>query len=269
VSPNAGFRWDDYPDPVSNPLGVQSDHSWNVGLEIGTMIDPMLKITAAYNYEQRRLNTAGGSGGANLNTGNPLTDCSNNVAINPDAFLGTGCTWRSDIEQHYNTFMLAADWKPAPNVFDLRVELLYIVSSENNTTTPCPAPSIIAGAAVGANCNGLQTVGTPATLVDPSLVNFGQFPTERNNLTRVNVIGRYYVDPNFVRQMGWTGDVVLKARYTWERNTSTNWATDNTTPYIPTADTNELTGGNKSLFLAGFNPNYEAQVIALSAVVKW
>src|SRR5262249_38888603 len=139
VSPNAGFRWDDYPDPISNPLGVRSDHGWNVGVEIGAMIDPMLKITTAYNYEQRRLNVAGGSGGANFNNGNPLVSCSNAAAINPDAFLGTACTWSSDIEQRYHTFMVAADWKPAPNVFDMRFEFLYVASTESNQTNPCPA----------------------------------------------------------------------------------------------------------------------------------
>ena len=49
---------------------------------------------------------------------------------------------------------LAADWKPNPNVFDVRFELLYVMASEGNNTTPCSAPSIIAGAAVGTNCNG-------------------------------------------------------------------------------------------------------------------
>ncbi|HEU0011002.1 MAG TPA: hypothetical protein VFT34_14385, partial [Verrucomicrobiae bacterium] len=115
------------------------------------------------------------------------------------------------------------------------------------------------------------TVGTGATLqlVDPASLNFGQFPTERNTFQRFNVIGRYYVDPAVVRGMGWTGDVVVKVRYTAERNHNTNWATDNVTPYVPTPDTTELTGANRSLFLAAFNPNYTAQVIAASVAVKW
>jgi MtrB/PioB family decaheme-associated outer membrane protein len=267
VSPNAGFRWDDYPDPVSNPLGVSSDHSWNAGVEVGAMPDKTFRITAAYNYERRQLQVAGGSGGANFNTGNVLTGCSTSAAINPDNFLGTACTWQSNIDQTYHTFMVAADWKPAPNVFDLRLEFLYVRASEANATTPCPAPNFVGATAVGTNCNGLQSIGT--TLVNPALANFGQFPAENNTFLRFNAIGRYYVDPTFVRQMGWNGDVTLKVRYTWERNQNTNWATDNMTPYIPTSDTNELTGGARSLFLAAFNPNYTAQVIAASVVLKW
>ena len=83
------------------------------------------------------------------------------------------------------------------------------------------------------------------------------------------MIGRYYVDPSVVRQMGWTGDVTVKVRYTYERNQNTNWATDAMTPYVPTPDTTELTGASRSIFLAGTNPNYTAQLLALSMVVKW
>jgi len=69
--------------------------------------------------------------------------------------------------------------------------------------------------------------------------------------------------------MGFKGDVTVKVRYTWEKNENSNWATDNMTPYVPTADTTELTGANRSLFLAAANPNYTAQIVAVSTVVKW
>jgi hypothetical protein len=166
--------------------------------------------------------------------------------------------------------MAAADWKVVPSRFDLRFEYLYARGSEANTTTPCSAPLIVGGVATGTNCAGLNTIpGTPAVLVDPALVNFGQFPTETNTFQRFNVIGRYYVDPIVVQQMGFKGDVTIKVRYTWEKNENRNWAIDNLTPYVPTADTTELTGANRSLFLAAFNPNYSTQIVAVSTVVKW
>lgn len=268
VTPNLGVRWDDYPDSAFNPLGVSTDHSWNGGLEVGFLVSPVLRLLAAYNYENRELKVAGGSG-ANYNSGSVLTGCSTSTAINPDAIIGTDCTWRSNIEQTHNTYMVAADWKAVPSRLDFRVEYLMVKSSEANNTKPCAAPSLIAGAAVGTNCNGLATTGSPVTLVDPSLVNNGQFPTEKNTLQRFNVVAKYYVDPVFVKDMGWKGDVTVKLRYTWEQNRNNNWATEGTTPYIPTADTTELTGANRSIFLAAFNPNYTAQLIALSLQVKW
>jgi Putative outer membrane beta-barrel porin, MtrB/PioB len=220
----------------------------------------------SYNYEDRKLNVAGGSG-ANFNSGNPLTGCPSDSALNPEQIIGTACTWRSDINQRYHTFMAAADWKVIPSRFDLRLEYLYSRGSEDNTTTPCSAPLLIGTTAVGTNCAGLNTIG--GTLVDPALVNFGQFPTETNTFQRFNVIGRYYVDPTVVQQMGFKGDVTIKVRYTWEKNENRNWAIDNLTPYVPTPDTTELTGANRSLFLAAFNPNYSTQIVALSTVVKW
>jgi len=268
-SPNFGLRWDDYPDDVFNPLGVRRDHSWNAGIEVAAMVSSTVKLMGSYNYEDRKLNMAGGTGGANFVTGDVLTGCSTSTAINPDAIIGTSCTWLSDINQRYHTFMAAADWKVVPSRFDVRVEYLYVRATEANATTPCSAPNFVGATAVGTNCNGLATTGTPATLVDPARVNFGQFPPERNTFERFNIIGRYYVDPAVVRGMGWTGDVTLKVRYTAERNHNSNWATDNVTPYVPTPDTTELTGANRSLFLAAFNPNYTAQVIAMSVAVKW
>jgi MtrB/PioB family decaheme-associated outer membrane protein len=265
ISPNFGLRWDDYPDAVFNPLGVHSDHGWNTGIEVAAMLGPRIKLLAAYNYEQRHLNLAGGSGGANI-PGLPL-GCPQNTATatpNPDNIIGPLCTWRSDITQHYNTFLVAADIKMIPNTFDLRLEAVYTRASEANALTPCPSNNF--------NCNGIAINGA-----DPASVNFGQFPTERTNFLRFNAIGQYHVDPVFVRQMGWVGEVVIKTRYTYERNRVDNWAINNLTPYVgtpdspgaaPNADT-ELTGGSRSLFLAAFNPNYTAQVVALSVALKW
>src|SRR5262249_11142664 len=170
--------------------------------------------------------------------------------------------------------MGSADWKAIPNRLDFRLEYLLALGEEKNNFIACPAPSVVgagAGAtAVGTNCNGLQTIGSAATLtvVDPSGTG-GQFPTEHTRLQRFNVIGRYIVDPDFVKSMGWWGEVALKVRYPLATNHVSNWQIDNLTPYVPTGDSNELTGGGRALFLAYNNPNYSAQIIAASAVVKW
>ncbi len=255
ISPNFGLRFDEYPDPVFNPLGVRNDRSWNAGVELAAVVD-QVRLMFAYNFEDRRLKVAGGSGGANFGT--VPNGCPTSAALNPDATIGPLCTWFSDINQQYHTFLFAADWKVVPNMFDLRFEYLYVFSTEENNTIPCKAPP-----PAGNGCNGLQT-GVPA-----QDLNFGQFPPEKDHFQRFNVIARYYVDPVFVRQMGWIGDVVVKLRYTVERNRVSNWAFDNLTPYVATSDSPELTGGSRSLFLAAFNPNYIAQIVALSVAVKW
>ena len=252
ITPNAGLRFDDYPDAVFNPLGLRKDHSWNAGLEVGLRLSKTLRLLASYNYEDHRLDIAGGSGGANIiPLGPALTGCPTAAAANPQSIIGTDCTWRSNIAQRYHTVMFAADWKAIPNTLDFRFEYLTAFATEANSTTPCPSANI--------NCTG-GGVGVTTT----------QFPEEKNRFQRFNATARYIVDPDLVRKFGWTGEVAAKLRYTWERNQADNWAFDNMTPYIPTADqTTDLTGGGRSLFLAAFNPNYTAQIIAASLAFRW
>ena len=98
------------------------------------------------------------------------------------------------------------------------------------------------------------------------------WPDEHNIFQRFSFLAKYYVDPAYVKQMGWFGQVILKARYTWEQNHNSNWATDNFSPYSPSAADaggNDITNGGRSLFLAYNNPNYTAQIITLSAAMKW
>ncbi len=243
VSPNFTLRWDDYPDPTMNPLGLQSDHSWNAGVEVGLAVNSQIKVMAAYNYEDERRHMAGGNGAA---AGCP------DLTV-PNSFNDVPCTWFGDIDQRYHTFLAAADVKVIPNKFDLRFEALYTISTEDSQLTPCLA---------GVGCNGLTGV------LDPAAENFGQFPTNRIAYQRYNVIGKYYVDPEIVRQIGWMGDVVVKGRYIFTRNSVANWANDTLTPYVPTPDS-ILEGGGRALFLAGVNPNYMAHVLAMSVALKW
>ena len=242
ITPNAGLRWDDYPDPVGNMQGVSSDHSWNAGVELGAAIGPQVKLMAAYNYEDRRLNMAGGNG----NSGgalDPAFNCPDDLTntTNPPA-----CTWLNSTEQRYHTFLLASDWKVVPDKFDLRLEGLYTKASESNQLTPC--------AATGADaCNGFGT---------------NPFPEAHANLMRFNAVGKYYVDPDLVQRLGLTGAVTVKMRYTWERNRVDNYAINNMTPYVATPD-GQLEGGNRALFMAATNPNYTAQTVALSVQLHW
>ena len=96
----------------------------------------------------------------------------------------------------------------------------------------------------------------------------GPFPEVRTTSLRFNAIGKYYVDQAFVRQMGWKGNVVVKMRYTYENNSVSNWAVDNMIPCIGTSD-GQMEGGNRALFLAAYNPNYRAQIVAFSVVANW
>ena len=133
-----------------------------------------------------------------------------------------------------------------PDKFDLRLEGLYTKASESNQLTPCVATGADA-------CNGFGT---------------NPFPEAHANLMRFNAVGKYYVDPDLVQRLGFTGAVTLKMRYTWERNRVDNYAINNMTPYVATPD-GQLEGGNRALFMAATNPNYTAQTVALSVALHW
>jgi MtrB/PioB family decaheme-associated outer membrane protein len=256
ISPNGGFRWDEYPGdrvfsrnaasalvaPLTDSLCTKYDRSWNLGTDVSFRVRPELRLTFGYNHEEHylRLQECCGGGAAT----NPFNDTNK---------------WASDIRQQYNTYMVSSDWKAIPGKLDFKADYLAALSREANQTTPCTAPGTN-----GNNCNGIGTSGVTASQI--------QFPDEHNLFQRFNLVAKYYVDKDYVRQMGWFGEVTFKARYTWERNHNSNWATDNFSPYSPSQNDPgglDSTNGGRSLFLAYNNPNYQAQIIALSVATKW
>jgi hypothetical protein len=251
LSPNGGFRWDEYPSdkvlsgnaasalvlPLTNTLGTQYDRSWNAGADLGVRVSPELRFNFNYNHEEHYLSLTSCCGGAAATV--PFNDADK---------------WSSKIVQRYNTFMVSSLWTAIPGKLDFKADYIASISNESNTTPPC---------ASGANaCTGNNTLPAPTTT----------WPDEHNIFQRFNFIVKYYVDPSYVKQMGWFGNVTLQARYTWERNKNSNWATDNFSPYSPTsADAGglDISSGGRSLFLAYDNPNYTAQIFALAVAMRW
>jgi len=232
VTPNFGLRNDWYPTDIVNQLGVSRDNGWNAGVELAARLSAGLGVVLSYNYEERERH---------------MRDCCGSA---PGGVIPANI-WSSTIDQHFHTVIAAVDWKALPNKLDFKAEYLLALSGEANDTVPC--------ASGNAGCTGSGT-GVTTT----------QFPTERGSFQRFSLMARYGFDPAFVRQMGWTGEAYARLRYIYERNHTQNWAIDNLTPYIPTPDqTNDLTGGGRSIFLGAINPNYDAQVVALSFGLKW
>ena len=241
ISPNGGVRWDEYPTDVwqnLQTLGTQYDRSWNAGSDLAVRLTPRLRLQFSYNHEEHYLRLQSCCGGA------------------PGGFLDSN-KWASDITQRYDTFIVAADWQAIPNKLEFRADYLLALATEANFTTFCSSGAT--------NCTGASTGAGGVIVVPPT-----QFPDEKNNFQRVSMLAKYYLDPSTVTQMGWIGEVALKARYIWERNHNTNWATDNFTPYSPAAgEAADISNGGRSLFLAYNNPNYTAQMIVLSVAGKW
>jgi hypothetical protein len=94
--------------------------------------------------------------------------------------------------------------------------------------------------------------------------NFSQYPDVVNNFQRIDAVYKHRFDPDWVRKAGFTGDVVAKLRYTWERNAVANWQ-DVNTPDVWFYDQ----GANRMLSMAAINPNYNVQMVVASLAVKW
>ena len=252
ISPNGGFRWDDYPADQTltaittgtslSTLGTRYDRGWNIGADANWRPTPTVKLGFGYNHEEHYLRMQTCCGGSSVIVPGP-----------PTVPYTDGDKWASDIRQFYNTFIFSADWKAIPGKLDFKADYLMALSTEANQTQVCTTAGCVTGAGTGVTVNQVQ------------------FPDEKNKFQRFNFIAKYYVDKDVVKRMGWFGDVTLKARYTWERNNNSNWATDTMSPYSPSAADSggDTTSGGRSLFLAYNNPNYTAQIVALSVATRW
>jgi len=158
-----------------------------------------------------------------------------------------------------HTFLASADWNAIPSKLDLRLNYVASWSTESHDFTPCALNT-----ATSYNCNGLVFAGATASQVGMP------WPDNTNLYQRLDATARYYLDPSFVRQMGWKGKVTLKLRYTLERNHGSYWQADAVNAYFGTlTGNNELTGTSRSIWLGYDNPNYTAQIIAASVNYKW
>jgi len=247
VTPNGGLRWIEYPTDavwngaggagtppqLTNSLGTQYDRGWNAGADLSVRITPALRATVGYNYEEHYLYMQ--------------SCCGANIPFNDSN------TWSSQVVQRYNTVVASALWNAIPGKLDILGDYVFAYGTEANNTNGCASGT--------AGCTGANSSGPTPT-----------WPTEQNRLQRFNVVAKYYVDPSVVKQMGFVGNITLKARYTWEQNKADNWAINFFTPYSPgAADAGgvDITNGGRSLFLAYNNPNYTAQILALSVIAQW
>jgi hypothetical protein len=151
--------------------------------------------------------------------------------------LNANCLITTSDRERVNTITGVANWTAIPDQLDLTVR--YTVSKGT-------VQQMLLTAATTAACANCQ----------------GSFPDVTTLLRRLDATAIYKFDPTLVAQMGWTGDVKLKLRYTWESNSVANWANDLLTPFSPAIS-------GTALWLGHNNPNYNVQMIAGSFITTW
>ena len=253
ITPNAGLRWDDYPDDAVNPASVKSKHSWNAGVDLGVVVSPALRFSAGYNFERDKLDmTAYVADAAGAGAGNACGFLGYAYAGAPYT-VAAGCGWGDNLTQTYHTLVASADWKAVPDTLDFRFRYAVSWSRESHDFTPC--------AINNGNCNGLGGA-TPAQVNMP-------WPDNTNLHQRFDATARYYFSKEMLQKLGWTGKVIAKLHYSYEHNDGSFWQSDSLNAYFGNTTGTDFSGTTRSTFLAYDNPNYTAQLIAASLTFKW
>jgi MtrB/PioB family decaheme-associated outer membrane protein len=160
-------------------------------------------------------------------------------------------TWDSNVNDNTNTFTAALKQNLIEDKLDLK--LSYVYSLANGTWTT--VPFFYNGFVPAANA-----------LLSPNPI----YPDTRTTFQRLDALLTYRLDPGWVHQMGWKGEVQIKVRYAWERNSVDDWQINNMQPYMFVSPFSSGVGGTQTmLWLAGDNPNYNVHLAAAALVLKW
>ena len=224
-----------------NQEGLTSDRSYAAGVEATYAATPDMTFLFSYMNENRNQNILSASntqlapfGAATAYTAAQLSSTS--------------------VRDNVNTVVIGVNYAVIPQKFD--VHLGYTLSMANNFQ-----PLFFA------NGTGPQSGGYPS-LNAAGVANPGQFPQVSTTFQRVDLTGKYVVDKDFVTSLGLKGEVALRLRYAWERNSVTNWNNDTMQPYMYTALMNQPQAAYVQ-WTAGNNPNYNVHLLGGAVSFAW
>ncbi len=136
-----------------------------------------------------------------------------------------------------NTVTAAVKWAAIPTTLDLDARYSYSFGVDTQSCSLC----------------------TPSSV----------FPNDTTNFQRADATATYRFDPTWVHQMGFQGEILARLRFTWERNSVSNWQNDTLAPFTDIPG-NALTLFNSTgIWMAYDNPNYNIYMLSGSVVVRW
>jgi MtrB/PioB family decaheme-associated outer membrane protein len=228
-----------------NQEGLTSDRSYAAGIEAAYVATPDATFLFSYMNERRSQNVLSAS----------------NTYVCPFTAAATACVpsytaaqlSSTNVQDRVNTFIFGVNYAVIPQKFD--IHLGYTLSMGNNSQ-----PLFFA------NGTGPQSGGYPSLIA--GVANPGQFPDVNTTFQRVDATAKYIVDKDFVTSLGLRGEVALKLRYAWERNSVANWNNDTMQPYMYTAMMNQPQAAYVQ-WMAGNNPNYNVHLLGGSVSFAW
>jgi MtrB/PioB family decaheme-associated outer membrane protein len=233
ITPTAGAKFDDYRLNLNaGEVGLNKDHNWNAGIEGTVVLSPGNTVTLSYMHEifDRKLYA---------------TTTAQSMFLPPGPRNG----FLSDMHERVDTVMVSTNMELVPSTLDLKLSYAYSFGAEDWTAQNAP----------------YTPVGTvPVVALCPGVTCL-PFPTTSTNFQRADGTLRYTVDPQIVSKLGWIGEVFVKLRYVWERNSVNNWQQDLMSPYLYLIDTTYA----RMIEMGGTNPNYNVHRVQLSLAAKW
>ncbi|HXW23252.1 MAG TPA: MtrB/PioB family decaheme-associated outer membrane protein [Xanthobacteraceae bacterium] len=167
-----------------------------------------------------------------------LTGANASTALNTGVNT-TSVVYNGQMDDYVDTWMIGANFELVPDRWDFKTTFTLVHDREVWAT------GIFSAAA-----------GQPT--------NYSQYPDVLNDYQRLDATLKYRFDPSWVRQAGFAGDVVAKLRYTWERNSVTNWQ-DIDVPDVWFLDNS----ATRMISMAAIDPNFNIQMLVASLALKW
>jgi MtrB/PioB family decaheme-associated outer membrane protein len=192
VTPNGGWRNDDFRLNVPNEVGMERNHTWNAGVEVAYLMNPNTRLLFAYMYEHQS---------------QVITSCSTISGVNPACNVAGFTLYTDNVEDKINTITVAVDQALIPSKLDLWMG--YTVSH-----------AIHAQPLYFNNGAG------------PTAATGGQYPDQKFVFQRFEALGTYKFSQEEMSRLGWKGELRAKLRYVWERNSVSNFQNDVLQPYM-------------------------------------
>ena len=232
ISPSFKFKDDNYGLNPLNQEGVNDSRQTSGGVDVGFVFSPALSFTISYYreyYDQTLYNYTEDSASFPWDA-QPGTCAGGSGPL-------ANCLITTSDKERVNTITAVMSWSPIPEALNIVVR--YTASK-------------------GIDTQRMNTLNQTFFCTDCN----GAFPDVTTWFQRLDATMAYKFDRTWLNQCGWTGDLTAKVRYTWEKNSVSDWHYDTLFPFTPAV-------GGSALFLGYDNPNYNVQMVAASLLASW
>jgi hypothetical protein len=156
--------------------------------------------------------------------------------------------------------MAGLNWQAIPDKLVFKFSATHELANDKWVTGPTPGciaaltPTPTATTS-GANC-GVTSPGNPA------------YPSIFTRFDHIDAKAIYKIDQSLLQQYGFN-EGFLQLKFLYEQNYVNNWQTNDILPYMYSTLNSSTTSMRSMIFLAGTNPNYRAEAILASVILKW